>query len=267
MSASDWRSRAERAPFDGAVVFHLAARVHEQGASEEAFLRDNAHKTRALAELAARGGARAFVFASSVKVNGEESTARPFTSRDPPDPRDAYARSKLAAEQALHEIARAAAMRVFIVRSPLVYGRGAAGNLRSLVRLADTPWPLPLAALGNRRSYLHVDDLANALAACARCEAGSPATFLVAHREPVSTARLVRTLRERLGRPARLFPVPAAVLEAGAALIGRGALARRLTRSLEVDPSQAEAALGWSAGVSLDRALADLVHGYREATP
>ena len=32
----------------------------------------------------------------------------------------------------------------------MVYGPGAKGNLASLQRLADTSWPLPLAALHRR---------------------------------------------------------------------------------------------------------------------
>jgi nucleoside-diphosphate-sugar epimerase len=60
-------------------VFHLAARVHADDEDDPAFLHDNVDKTLALARAAARGGARRFVFLSSVKVNGEESLARPFT--------------------------------------------------------------------------------------------------------------------------------------------------------------------------------------------
>jgi nucleoside-diphosphate-sugar epimerase len=53
-------------------------------------------------------------------------------------------------------------------------------------------------------------------------------------------------------------------LEALARSVGRGATMRRLTRSLEVDPSAAQADLGWEAQVGLERAAHEMVHGERE---
>ena len=55
-----------------------------------------------LAQAAVRAGVARFVFASTVKVNGESTQpGRPFRPDDPPAPHDAYARSKLEAEREL----------------------------------------------------------------------------------------------------------------------------------------------------------------------
>src|SRR6476646_5920906 len=85
------RSRAHRctgAQFD--AVYHEA----------------NATATRRLAQAALTAGVRRFVFASTVKVNGEATLpGRPFRRDDAPAPQDAYARSKAAAEAALVESA------------------------------------------------------------------------------------------------------------------------------------------------------------------
>jgi UDP-glucose 4-epimerase len=83
--AEDWRARMAASNLRGATVYHLAARVH-QGASEQAFIDDNTAKTELLARTAAEGHAAAFVFLSSVKVNGEESGAQPFRATDAPHP-------------------------------------------------------------------------------------------------------------------------------------------------------------------------------------
>jgi nucleoside-diphosphate-sugar epimerase len=149
------------------------------------------------------------------------------------------------------------------VRAPLVFGVGARGNLGSLLRLADSGWPLPFASIDNRRSFVHVDDLACALLLCATAPGAANATFITAHPEPFSTARLLALLRAGLGRPARLFPMPASVLEAAAAALGQGARMARLTRSLEVDASAAERELGWRAEVSLESAVREMVSAYR----
>jgi nucleoside-diphosphate-sugar epimerase len=268
LAAGDWASRIDAAEFRGAMVYHLAARVHGTGSdSEQAFLHDNVTKTEVLARAAASRGARGFVFVSTAKVNGEESGEVPFHATDPPDPRDAYARSKWAAEQALAVIASETGLSVTVVRPPLVYGRGAKANLRLLLRLCDSPWPLPFAALRNRRSFIEVRDLARLLRACEPPALGRTMTFMAAHPQPVSTAELVAALRRKLGRAPRLFAMPPDALEAAAALVGRRDTMLRLTRSLVVDAGETERLLGWRAQAGFEAAVDEVVAGYREEAP
>jgi len=256
MAGSHWHEAASACDFRGATVIHLAARVHDPGADPASFAGDNLDKTRALAQMAAAGGAARFVFASTVKVFGEESRARPFRESDPAQPEDAYARSKWHAEEALREMAAATGLQVVIVRIPLTYGPGVAGNFAALVRLADTGWWLPLAGIANRRSLVHIDDLVEALIVAASHPGAAGRTLLAAHPHPVSTPRLVEAIRTAVARPRRLFAAPPAVLEAGAALLGQGERVRRLTRSLEVDASAFMRDLAWSPRVGLDAGLA-----------
>jgi nucleoside-diphosphate-sugar epimerase len=263
MTPPSWAQHACAARFEGATVFHLAARAHQARDAHEAdYTRDNADKTRQLADLAAGRGARHLVFLSSIKVLGEESVARPFVATDTPAPLDAYARSKRDAEEAV-AAAAGRGLGTTIVRAPLVYGPGARGNLQALLRLADSPLHLPFASLDNRRSFIHVDDLAALLVACAGHEA-SGRTYLASHRNPLSTSALIAGVRAALGRPRRLFSVAPSTLESAAALCGQAERMRRLTRSLEADPSAAENDLAWSAQVSPERAIIDLVRGYRD---
>jgi nucleoside-diphosphate-sugar epimerase len=263
LSEDDWLEHIRTADYSGATVFHLAAKVHGSGVdTEAAFVRDNVDKTVALAQAAADGGARRFVFLSSVKVNGEETPGRPFRALDPPAPEDSYGRTKWQAEQALAQIN---GLEVAIVRSPLVYGPGVKGNLLSLMRLADSSLPLPFAALHNRRSFVHVDDLARLLVDCAVSPDAAGGTFMAAHADCTSTASLVTALRGFLDRPARLFTMPPALLEGLAGVAAMRASMRRLTRSLEVDVSETHRALGWVAQVPFDTSVEDMVRAYRES--
>jgi len=244
-------------------VIHLAARVHDSRAAADDFERDNVEKTRALAEAAAAGAATRFVLASTVKVFGEESGARPFRAGDEARPADAYAASKWRAEQALREVASRTGLPVVVVRMPLVYGAAAAGNFRALVRLADGPWWLPFAAIHNRRSLVHVEDLVQALLVAASHPDAPGRTLLAAHPEAVSTPRLVVAIRDALGRRRRLFGVPAVALEAAASLLGQQARMRRLTRSLEVDPGELVRGLGWQPAYRLEAGVAVALEGWR----
>ena len=264
IGSEGWRAAIAAADFDSATVFHLAARVHRRDDPEAMLMHDNVEKTIVLAQAAAARGAQRFVFLSSVKVNGEESPGRPFTAADPEAPADAYARSKCAAEHALRDIGARSRLSIAVVRSPLVIGEGARGNLHALMRLADTAWPLPFAALDNRRTFIHVEDLASLLVAACQAQARWR-VFLAGHPDAVSTARLVGVLRETFGRPARMVPVPGGALEALAGAVGAGSRMRRLTRSLVVDAGDAQRELKWIAEVDMNAGIAAMARAFRTA--
>jgi nucleoside-diphosphate-sugar epimerase len=261
--SASWREHLAAAELREATVFHLAARVHSPGATPEAFTGDNVEKTEALAQAAASKGASRIVFLSSIKVNGEESV-RALQPADREAPADAYARSKWAGERALREVASRTGISVCIVRAPLVIGEGAKGNLAALMRLADTPWPLPFGSIDNRRTLVHVDDLADLLVLCGSQPKAHMGLYFAGHPEAVSTARLVRTLRGAFDRPSRLFPVPAGALEALGALANASDKVRRLTRSLEVDVTATERELGWKNAVPMDEGIQRMARAYRQ---
>lgn len=263
LAAPDWRSKLGSLPLSGRVVLHLAARVHMSGAPEDLWNEDNVAKTEALALAAAHAGAARFVFMSTLKVHGEESSEVPFRPGDALKPQDGYARSKALAEESLARISRESGLAVTIVRAPLVFGRDAKANLRAAVRLARSGVPLPFASIRNRRSWIHVEDLCELLLACARDPSPANATFIATHPEPFSTPRLFGGLRARMASGARLFPAPPGLLESMAALAGKRDAMRRLTRSLEGDPGDAMARLGWSPRMSFEQALDDLVQDRR----
>ena len=237
------------------VVLHAAARAHIM--RDEAldplaeYRRVNVAGTLNLARQAAAAGVRRFVFVSSIKVNGESTQpGRPFTADDAPAPEDAYGMSKAEAEAGLWEMARATGMELVIVRPVLVYGPGVKGNLASMMRWVRRGLPLPLGAvIGNRRSLVALDNLVDLLAVCAVHPKAANQVFLASDGEDASTARLLRLMAMAAQRPARLLPVPVALLQWGARLLGKQAVAQRLLGSLQVDIQKNRDVLGWQPPV------------------
>ncbi len=70
----------------------------------------------------------------------------------------------------------------------------------------------------------------------------------------------------KLQRPARLLPVPPALLRLGAALVEKSATISRLRESLPLDVSATRSALGWSPPVSLGEGLTRTVTGFLSET-
>lgn len=259
--ATDWRAALSGVE----SVVHLAARVHVMNDSAmdplTAFRSINTAGTLNLARQCAAAGVRRFVFVSSVKVNGEERAA-PYTEADAPAPEDAYALSKWEAEQGLRQIAAETGLEVVILRPPLVYGPGVGANFLALLRAVARGMPLPLGAIDNRRSLIYVGNLAAAILCCLEHPAAAGKTFLVSDGEDVSTSGLVRRMAAALGRPARLLPVPPALLRFAARLAKKSALAIRLLDSLTVDSSAIRRELGWSPPFTLDEGLRETAAWY-----
>jgi nucleoside-diphosphate-sugar epimerase len=241
------------------VVIHLAARVHmmrEQAVDPEAVYRAmNVDATVRLAEQAAEQGIRRFVYVSSVKVNGERTLERPFRADDIPAPEDAYGRSKLLAERALQAWAAKTGTELVIVRPPLVYGPGVRANFLRLMKLVKSGMPLPLGGIRNRRSMVALGNLVNFLMLCASHPDAAGATWMVSDNRDLSLPELVTLLAATMGRPARLLPVPAGLLSAGAGLLGYRAAASRLLDSLQVDVSPSLDRLGWTPPLDVETGI------------
>lgn len=253
------------------VVVHLAARVHVTRHSAAGALADyrrvNVEGTLNLARQAAAAGVARFVFISSIKVNGESTDGRgPFSPDDPAAPGDAYAVSKLRAEQGLMALARETGMEVVIIRPPLVHGPGVKGNFASMLRWVRSGLPLPLGAVeNNRRSLLALDNLVDLIVTCLDHPAAGNDVFLAADDEDLSTASLLQRIADSMEAPVRLVNIPPSLLELVAAMTGKRGVAQRLCGSLQIDVSRTRERLGWVPRVSVDEGLRRTVQAFDDS--
>jgi nucleoside-diphosphate-sugar epimerase len=248
------------------AVVHCAARVHviQDEATDPlaAYRSVNVEGTLNLARQAAAAGVRRFVFVSSIKVNGEATQpGHPFKADEAPAPSDPYGVSKLEAEQTLRALEAETGMEVVIVRPPLVYGPGVKANFASMMRWVERGVPLPLGAIHNARSMVALDNLVDLLMVCIKHPSAAGQTFLVSDGEDVSTTELLRRTAQAMGKKSLLVPVPAAVLELGAAFLGKRAVAQRLCGSLQVDIEKTRSLLNWTPPLTLDQGLSKAVEG------
>ena len=241
----------------GAVI-HAAARAHimkdEVADPLAEYRRVNVEGTLNLARQAVAAGVKRFVFISSIGVNGNINT-RPFCVDDQPNPAEHYAQSKWEAEQGLMQLAAETDMEIVIIRPPLVYGSGAPGNFGSLVRWVEKGIPLPLGAIHNKRSLVGIDNLVNLIIRCIDHPAAANQVFLAGDGEDLSTSELLRGMAQAMGKPARLIPVPAGLLQFGATMLGKKAMAQRLLGSLQVDISKTCELLDWQPPYTVEEGL------------
>ncbi|MDV3503114.1 SDR family oxidoreductase [Marinobacter sp. M-5] len=242
------------------VVIHTAALLnstHDEVADRLAAFREvNTAGTLNFARQAAAAGVRRFVFISSIKVNGEQTLRGvPFKEGDAPDPSDAYAISKLEAEQGLWEIGRDTDMEIVVIRPPLVYGPGVKGNFASLVALVCRGLPLPLGAVENKRSFVSLKNLVDLVTVCMVHPKAANQLFLVSDGDDLSTPELLRRVATAVEKTAILIPVPNRFLEFAAFVLGRKMQAQRLLGSLQVDITKVRDLLNWEPPISVDEGL------------
>lgn len=256
-------------PREAETCVHLAARVHvmKETAADalKEYRRINAEGTISLARRAADAGCRRFVFISSIKVNGEETpSGSAFTADDEPAPEDAYGLSKYEAEIGLKTLAAETGMEVVIIRPPLVYGPDVRANFLAMMKLLDRGLPLPFALVDNRRSLVSLTNLSDFIITCLDHPAAANEVFLVSDGEDLSTKDLLVRLGRAMGRPARLLPVPPALLAYAARLLGKGAVAKRVLGSLALNIDKSRERLSWQPPQPVDDALGQVSAWYRQ---
>jgi UDP-glucose 4-epimerase len=247
-----------RRAFEGCTALvHLAARAHvrtARAADLEVPLRAaNVELSLRVAEAALAAGVPRLVFVSSIgAVCSSTELGQAVSENSPCHPTTSYGRSKREAECALEERLRPTGTTLVVVRPPLVHGKGAPGSLASLRAWIDAGRLLPLASVRNRRSLVHVANLAEALRLCATRPEAAGRTYHIRDPRDWSTPELIRELATACGRPARLFSCPSWVLRLVGRVAGQSDPLAQITASLQVDDTRLRTELNF---VPVDRAI------------
>jgi len=198
----------------GAVV-HLAAKVHaidERGAEEE-YTAINVEGTRHLLDAATASGVTRVVFASSVKVFGEE-TQGCIDETLPPRPRTPYGRSKWRAEQLVSEYAQRGGFTALSLRFPMVYGPTKKGNLYRMIAAIDRGRFPPMPRIASVRSMLHIRNCTQAILLSLKGGRSALPAYIVTDADAYSVTTIYNALRAGLGKSGSQIPVPLWILKA-----------------------------------------------------
>lgn len=238
-----------------AVIHSAGLTPGMSGVPENDYRLLNTAATIGLARAAQRAGAKRFVFLSSIRAQCGPAAETVLTEADDPKPTDAYGRSKLAAELGLAELD----LDWVSLRAALVYGPGVKGNMAQLIRLARSPFPLPLRHVRARRSLLALENLSAAIEAVLKAPGTLRRAFIAADMEALTVAEMIAALRQGLGWRPNIFPLSPALLELLLRAAGREEIYQRLSASLVANPA-ALMALGWAPPLATAVGLRNLMH-------
>ena len=240
------------------VVIHLAARVHmigERTASAlDIFRKVNAFGAQRLARMAAKAGIKRFIFVSSVKVNGE-GAENPYTENDTPAPEDAYGISKREAEDLLVDIVSETGLEIIILRLPLVYGPGVKANFKNLIKISSMGLPLPFKGINNRRSFLYLGNLVDAIMTCLQHPKAVGETFLVSDGQDISTPDLIKMIAAVMNKKPILFSLHPGILKLLCKIAGKSEELKKLRGTLVIDSSKIRNLLSWKPPFTLGEGI------------
>lgn len=259
------------------TIVHLAAKVHaiDDLSAEEDYRSINVEGTKHVLHSALACGVKRVVFASSVKVFGEETDGCVDESQAP-DPQTPYGRSKWRAEQLVSEYAERHGLTAVSLRLPMVYGPTRKGNLYRMIEAIDHGRFPALPRLSSVRSLLHVENFVQAVLLCLRAPGFKRAAYIVADSEPYCVTDLYDRLRAGLGKAYPRWRVPLWILKSGARcgdwfqfLSGRPAplTTDQLTKLIGCawyDSTAITHELGYQAAYSFEQAVPDLIAFYRD---
>ncbi|MHA7820548.1 MAG: NAD-dependent epimerase/dehydratase family protein [Erythrobacter sp.] len=243
------------------AVINCAARVHMTGRedpaqAEAAYAAMNVQLPVSLAEAAREAGTTRFIQISSVAAVA--SCTAPGETLDDgaaPAPATSYGRTKLAADEALACLA-SDGFAVTSLRPPAIYGPGVGAFFAMLIRAAKAGMPLPVGAIRNRRSFVFVGNVANAVVGS--LETIRSGSFILSDSLPISTAELYSrliALHGHGGREAwRIWRWPEPLVRLPARLL-LGDRADSLLGNAAFDGSRFAREFGWQPRVDMDEAL------------
>jgi len=239
------------------AVVNCAARVHvtrdRTSDPEAAYRAMNSDVAIQLLKAAAEAGAKRFVQLSSVAALAARTPPGMLVDDSAePHPQTPYGRSKLLADERLAEESAKLGVKVVSLRPPAVIGPVAPAHLRLLMRCAKAGIPLPIGGVDNRRTFMFVDNVADAVLAAA---SGGPAgCFIITDSPPISTATLYRALLRLCGHSQRLPSLPLPFLR----LVGRALLGGRvesIVGNAAFDGSRFSRLFDWTPPVDFETAL------------
>jgi len=238
-------------------VVHCAALNNDRDASEADLLAVNATLTAQLARAAAQRTSGRFIYLSSIRAVAGPGFSGTINEATPPAPQCAYGRSKREGEVRTLEAYASRPFDATALRLPPIYGEGMKGNLATLLRMADTALPLPVAALPGMRSLMARETAAaTVLHLLTRSQPLRPA-YVACDAPPLPIGAIIAAFRLGFGRPKRLFAMPAGLLRAAATMLGRGALWDSMTATQICDPSLL-ASEGWTPQIDTHERLVEL---------
>ncbi len=239
------------------VVFHVAAIVHQdKNLDDSIYFKVNRDLAVDVAKTAKCAGVSQFVFMSTVKVYGENSTLEsPWTEMSKCYPMDAYGKSKLEAECQLQELIDDSFV-VSIIRTPVVYGANVKGNILRMAQYVKEHRFIPFGGICNIRAMVYIGNLMAMIYRVVELQKGG--LFLANDSKSVSTSEFAQLLIKTSGLRKTLVTIPSLFLFVLKVIMP--SMYRRLCGSMVVDNQRTRATLDFVPPYPVEKGIEEVMN-------
>ncbi len=240
------------------IVIHLAARVHVMKDNAktplEEFRRVNVDGTRKLLLAASNKNVKQIIYLSSIAALGEDEVAH-LTEETEARPSTPYGVSKWEAENLIKSFCTEKSINWVILRPPMVYGKEAPGNFKKISNLVQSGFPNPLGAIENKRSFIFIENLVDAIISVINDPASNGNIFHVSDNEAISTTELVNEISKNLNKSIVSLPIPVNILKFIGRLLRKEEMIKKLTNDLTVSNTKIKEKINWNPPFTVYEAL------------
>lgn len=196
MRGDSWREK-DFSGYDSLI--HVAGIVHVKEKNDQLYYQVNRDLAVETAKKAKKDGVKQFIFFSSMSIYGMDTGV--ITKETKPNPKNAYGKSKLAAEELLREL-QADDFQICVLRPPMIYGPSSVGNYTRLAKLAKKTPIFP--KVNNQRSMLYIGNLSAFLKLM--IDTTLSGTFHPQNKEYVNTSEMVKLIAKTNRKKLYLVP-------------------------------------------------------------
>ena len=234
------------------VVINLAAIVHQPKIQDKNIYEQiNYRLPLFLANMAIKNDCQHFIQISTIAVYGKTTIINKNTACSPVN---YYGEYKLKADLELAKLT-SENFTVTSLRPSMVYGSShSPGNLNSLIKLVKTSFPLPFGGIDNKRQFLNVNNLTQAIKGIILNNIGG--IVILADQEHISTLNLINTISKALNQKNKivsfnLFWKIIRKIKPG--------IAHKLIDNLEIENSHSFSELGIEEIYSIEDGIKEMV--------
>ena len=245
----------------GGWAVNCIGRAHmiAEGGSDEAlerFRTVNRDLAISLAQKARDADIKRFVHISSVAAVRSTSIPHEVIDDDVPnDPDRPYGISKLEADRILLE-GDPSAMSIACLRPPALIGPRPTGFVRKFAKAASRGLPLPIGGIENARSFMAVQNLAEAI--IASLKHGLHGSYIVTDSTPVSVGELYCMMLQSAGYNNRSVRLPRRLTEIAAG-VALGERKDSLLGNAAYNGARFAQATGWRPSLPLQGAIDEMM--------
>ena len=241
--------------------YHLAAKTHDRTNNDDEYFRVNVLGLKNILSYVSKLKISKIIMLSSIKVNGEgfNTNDKVYSIHSKLNPKDAYGRSKLEAENLLKEFCKINNINYVILRPPLVYGAGVKGNLSSLMNLIDKNIPMPIVKTNNMRSLISLTNLVDALIVVGLSDEIINKIYLIADDLPVKVEDLYKKIANSMDKKLFLINIPSKFLKVLLWPLGKAKLVDKISTSLIVDNTDIKNDTHWKDNSSFLEELNNMI--------